>query len=120
MSIIKPRLAVAYHFFNDHDTSGPILERIRSTYDGPLSLAEDHMVWNVTKDNITERLAVVNEHSWNPVQVSPAVAPDPNDRVPYSPEIAAGRYDMDDVVRPIWEEAGRALGREFEYQEMEK
>ena len=78
------------------------------------------MVWNVTKDNITERLAVVNEHSWNPVQVTPALPPDPNDRVPYSPEIAAGRYDMDDVVRPIWEEAGRALGREFIYPEMKK
>lgn len=120
MSIIKPRLAIAYHFYNDHDTAGPILERIRSTYDGPLSLAEDHMVWNVTKDKITERLAVVNEHSWNPPQVTPALPPDPADRVPYSPEIEAGRYNMDDVIRPIWEEAGRALGREFVFPEMEK
>ena len=120
MSIIKPRLAVAYHFYNDHDTQGPILERIRSTYDGPLSLAEDHMVWNVTKEKIVERLAVVNEHSWNPPMVTPALAPDPNDRVPYSPEIEAGRYNMDEVVRPIWDEAGEALGREFVFPEMEK
>jgi ribonuclease Z len=120
MSIIEPRLAVAYHFFKDHDTEGPILERIRSTYDGPLSLAEDHMVWNVTKEKITERMAVVNEHSWNPIQVTPALAPDPADRVPYSPEIEAGRYDMDDVIRPLYEEASKALGRDFEYPEKKK
>jgi ribonuclease Z len=116
MSTIKPRHAIAYHFFKDHDTTGPILERIRKTYDGPLSLAEDHMVWNVTKDKITERVALVNEHTWNPPLVSPAVPPDPNDRVGYSPEIWAGRFDdVDEVIRPIYEEAGQALGREFEY-----
>lgn len=116
MSTIKPRHAIAYHFFKDHDTTGPILERIRTTYDGPLSLAEDHMVWNVTKDKITERVALVNEHTWNPPMASPAVPPDPNDRVGYSPEIWAGRWDeVDEVIRPIYEEAGQALGREFEY-----
>jgi len=116
MSTIKPRHAIAYHFFKDHDTTGPILERIRTTYSGPLSLAEDHMVWNVTKDKITERLALVDEHTWNPPMASPAVPPDPNDRVPYSPEIAAGRFDdVDAVIRPIWEEASKAVGREFKY-----
>jgi ribonuclease Z len=116
MSTIRPRHAIAYHFFKDHDTTGPILERIRKTYDGPLSLAEDHMVWNVTKDKITERVALVNEHTWNPPLVSPAVPPDPNDRVGYSPEIWAGRFDdVDEVIRPIYEEAGEALGREFKY-----
>jgi ribonuclease Z len=115
MSIIKPRHAIAYHFFKDHDTTGPILERIRTTYNGPLSLAEDHMVWNVTKEKITERVAIVDEHTWTPAMASPAVAPDPNDRVPYSPEIEGGKYDMDDVIRPIYEEASKALGREFKY-----
>jgi ribonuclease Z len=115
MSMVKPRHAIAYHFFKDHDTTGPILERIRTTYSGPLSLAEDHMVWNVTKDKITERLALAEEHVWCPPMASPAVAPDPNDRVPYSPEIEAGRLDVDDVIRPIYEEASEALGRKFEY-----
>ena len=116
MSTIKPRMAVAYHFFKDHDTTGPVLERIRKTYDGPLSLAEDLMVWNVTKDKITERVAVVNEHSWNPPQVTAAVPVKAEDRVGYSPEIWAGRWDdVDEVIKPIYKEAGEALGREFEY-----
>jgi ribonuclease Z len=115
MSTIKPRHAVAYHFFKDPDTTGPILERIRKTYSGPLSLAEDLMVWNITKDKITERMAIVNEHSWNPPMASPALPPDPKDRVPYSAEIEAGRFDVHDVLEPIYKEASEALGREFKY-----
>lgn len=117
MSMAQPRHAVAYHFFKDTDTTGPILERIRKTYDGPVSLAEDHMVWNITKDEIRERVALVNEHSWNPPMVTEAVPPDPNDRMDYSPEIIAGKLDVDDVIKPIYEEASKALGREFEYPE---
>ena len=120
MSMVKPRRAVAYHFFKDFDTTGPILERIRTTYDGPLSLSEDFMVWNVTKDKITERLAIVDEHTWGAPMASPAAAPDPKDRVGYSPEIWAGRLDMDDVIKPIYKEAGEALGREFPYPEDEE
>ena len=56
MSIVKPRMAVAYHFFNDPDTAPKVLEGVRSTYDGPLTLAEDYMVWNVDKDDIKVRM----------------------------------------------------------------
>ena len=49
MSIIKPRMALAYHFYNDFDTQPEVMDRLRKTYDGPVSLAVDYMVWNVTK-----------------------------------------------------------------------
>ena len=54
MTQVKPRMAVAYHFFKDFDTAAAVHDRIRKTYDGPLSLAEDFMVWNVTKDSILD------------------------------------------------------------------
>ena len=60
MSLTKPRLAVCYHFQNDHDTAPLVLADIRKTYDGPLDLAQDFMVWNVTKEEIRTRLAVPN------------------------------------------------------------
>ena len=66
MSMVKPKHAVAYHFWKDFDTTGPVLESIRTTYDGPLSLAEDYMVWNVTKDGTRERMMAFDEHSINP------------------------------------------------------
>jgi len=115
MSMTRPRHAVAYHFFKDFDTTGPVLERIRTTYDGPLSLAEDYMVWNVTKNGIRERMAVIDEHTWNPPLAYPAEPVSAEDRVGYSPEILAGKLDMSDVLEPIWKEASDAVGRKFEY-----
>ncbi len=64
MSLTKPRHAVCYHFQNDFDTA-PIVERaIRETYDGPLDLARDFMVWNVSKDGIRTRMGVPNHESY--------------------------------------------------------
>ena len=117
MSAVEPRMAVAYHFWTGiHSTPG-VLERIRTTYDGPLSLAQDYMVWNVTKDDIRVRMAVIDHESWNPPVAYAAEPVSADDRVGYSAEIEAGRWDVDDVIRPIYEEAGEALGREFEYPE---
>jgi len=56
MSEIKPRHAVAYHSMEE---SFPDLRAgIRETYDGPLSMAVDMMVWNITKAAVVERMAV--------------------------------------------------------------
>ena len=125
MSSIKPRHAIAYHFFKDFDTTGDVYERIKKTYDGPLSLAEDFMVWNVTKDEIRERMAVVEEATWSPPLASPANPPNLADReaesqklgwdLGYSDFIAAGKWNVDDVLRPIYTEAGEVVGREFKY-----
>jgi ribonuclease Z len=125
MSAVKPRMAVAYHFFNDFDTGLAVYERIRKTYDGPLSLAEDFMVWNVTKDDIRVRLAVTDENTWAPPLASPAEPPDFADRAPmeeklgvsldFSEFIENGKWDVDDVLRPIYEEASEAMGKEFPY-----
>ena len=125
MSTIKPRHAIAYHFFKDFDTTPDIYERIRKTYDGPLSLAEDFMVWNVTKDDIRVRMAVVEEATWAPPAATPANPPDMADRdalserlnwqVGYSEFIVNGAWDVDDVLRPIYEEASQIVGREFPY-----
>jgi len=115
MSMVKPKHAVAYHFWKDTDTTGPVLESIRTTYDGPLSLAEDYMVWNVTKDGTRERMMAFDEHSINPPLAYPAEPVSAEDRVGYSPEIEAGRLDMRDVLEPIYEQASEALGREFKY-----
>ena len=66
MSTIEPRHAVAYHALLDQGTQQYNLyyDSIRATYDGPLSIASDLMVWNVSKDKITERLAVITRNAW--------------------------------------------------------
>lgn len=130
MSEVKPRMAVAYHFFKDFDTTGQINDRIRTTYDGPLSLAEDFMVWNVTKENIRVRMAAVEEATWSPPLTGkpqpPGGDPDrekyseqsgvPVDALKYSDFIIDGRWKgVDDALRGVYKEASEALGEEFKY-----
>ena len=62
--LIEPRLAVAFHFFNDFDTAPDMERAIRTHYKGPLALAKDMMVFNVTKDSLTTRMAVTSAHVW--------------------------------------------------------
>jgi ribonuclease Z len=64
MSMTEPRRAVCYHFQNDFDTVNVVENAIRKTYDGPLDLAKDFMVWNVTKDEIRTRMSVPNHDSY--------------------------------------------------------
>jgi len=130
MSSIKPRMAVAYHFFKDFDTTASVNDRIRTTYDGPLSLAEDFMVWNITKDDIRVRMAVVEEATWAPPLAGEAMLPGgdsdkqkfskgsgvPVDALSYSDFIIGGRWgDVDPALRGVYKEASEALGREFPY-----
>jgi ribonuclease Z len=110
MSMIKPRMAVAYHFFKDYDTTADINDRIRTTYDGPLSLAEDFMVWNVTKEDVRVRMAVVSEEVWPPPATEKPQPPKPENRIPYSDLISGGRLDIKDVIQPIYDEVNKQYG----------
>jgi ribonuclease Z len=110
MSIIKPRMAVAYHFFKDFDTTAAISDRIRTTYDGPLSLSIDYMVWNITKDEIRVRMAIVDEDVWPPPATEKPQLPDAAQRIPYSDEISGGRLDMKKVLQPTYDEINKQYG----------
>ena len=61
MSTIKPRHAVSYHSFAE--ALEGVSKGIRETYDGPLSVAVDNMVWNITKDKIVERMVVSSDRA---------------------------------------------------------
>jgi ribonuclease Z len=65
MSALQPRQAVAYHFLNEEATRYNLYEAIRETYSGPLSMAADNMVWNITPDGVRERMAVITEEAWS-------------------------------------------------------
>jgi ribonuclease Z len=70
--LTNPKLAVGYHFFNDWDTAPDIRDEIKSTYDGPLVLATDDMVFNITKDYIKTRMMVAAEDVWPPESAAEA------------------------------------------------
>ncbi len=62
MSAVKPRLAIGYHSVQSPENNAAIMDEVRKTYDGPLALARDLMVINVTKEKINVRMAVVDDY----------------------------------------------------------
>jgi len=68
-SMAKPRLAVTFHHFTTVDAVEPILNAVRTTYDGPLLISQDLTVINVTPTQIVSRMAKVEQR---PLVVPPS------------------------------------------------
>ena len=97
MSTIKPRQAIGYHFFNEEDTRFGIYDGVRQTYSGPLSLAADNMVWNITKDKIVERMTVSPDQAWAVPGPKKPPSPVKGPPDPVSDFIKAGMWDVSDA-----------------------
>lgn len=80
----NPRLGVATHFQVNDDTIGPAMEDIRLWYQGPVTIATDLLVINVSKSEIRQRYAQVSDFAWYPIpkiyppaQLAPPKYPSP-------------------------------------------
>jgi ribonuclease Z len=62
MATPEPRLAVGYHTVQSPKNNAAIMDEVFKIHDGPLAIARDLMVINVTKDNIEVRMAVVDDY----------------------------------------------------------
>jgi len=113
MSMTKPRMAVGYHVFNDFDTKPQILSEIRKTYSGPVELAADYMVFNVTKDKIRVRMAAIDEAIWPQPSITKKLAANPKDRVGFSKYIRDGRVVFKDVIKFYYDQTNKMFGTEF-------
>jgi ribonuclease Z len=92
MSTLKPGHAIAYHFFNEEGTRYGIYEGIRETYDGPLSMGTDLMVWNVTREGVKERMAMATEEAWAVPGTAVQPPPERGRPNPMSDFIASGKW----------------------------
>jgi hypothetical protein len=111
MSEIKPRMAVAYHFFNDHNTREGVLKLICGVYDGPLALSVDYMVFNVKKgEDVKVRMAVIDEDIWPLPSITEKKPADPNDRVGFSDFITGGRVSYPEIVEKVYEDTNKTFG----------
>jgi ribonuclease Z len=93
MSTLKPRLAVGYHSVQSPENNAAIMDGVRAVYDGPLAIARDLMVINVTKKTIKVRMATVDEYVLPP-DVTPAYIKAPRtDRKSPSEAVLKGKWD---------------------------
>ncbi|MFC1702297.1 hypothetical protein ACFL1J_06115 [Pseudomonadota bacterium] len=68
------------------------------------------MVWNITKDDIRVRMAVVDEDVWPPQPSEQPQVPDPTLQVGFSDFIVDGKYDMKEVIQPIYDDINKRYG----------
>ena len=80
----NPRLGVATHFQVNADTIGPAMDDIRKFHSGPVAIATDLLVINVSKDRIRQRRAVIDDWAWyaqpkvyDPATLAPSMFPTP-------------------------------------------
>jgi ribonuclease Z len=110
MSMVEPRLAVGYHFYNDFDTEPVVRKGIRETYDGPLALALDYMVFNVTKDDIRIRMSAIDDAVWPSPPTQQRIPPDTGKAIHFSDFSRSGVLPFPEVVQPIFDEINTKYG----------
>jgi ribonuclease Z len=109
MAMTEPRMAVGYHFYNDHDTLPVVLQSVRTTYDGPVTLATDYMVFNVTRENIRVRMAAVDQDIWPLPPTRPKVVRQER-QVSYGEFTKSGEVMMRDVLEQVWSDVNEKYG----------
>lgn len=92
MATLKPRMAVGYHAVQSPENNAAISDGVRKVYDGPLTIARDLMVINVTPDDMVVRMATVDEYVLPPdVTKAYKKAPRSDDKSP-SKAVLAGKW----------------------------
>jgi ribonuclease Z len=122
VAMTEPKHAIAYHFQNDPDTLPEVVSAVRKVYDGPVDFAVDGMTWNVTKDGVRTRVAMLNTQPYPPPSVVERQQEAPGGEKYETPEWILKGYAwetlplMDEVIGGFNEEFGTNL--EFQLKEM--
>jgi ribonuclease Z len=64
------RMSVMWHLVVDHDTVGPAYQEMRGEYNGPVTIAQDLTVFNITRKAVVVRQAEIDPVAWPVVQSS--------------------------------------------------
>jgi ribonuclease Z len=117
MSMTQPKHAVAYHFQNDADTLPEVMEAVREVYDGPVDFAQDFMVWNVTKEGVRTRMAVVNHEAYPTPALQEKVIDAGGDRYVTPDKVLDGwPQEIIETAEKIYEDFNKDHGTEFEFK----
>lgn len=72
---VGARMSVVWHFVVDHDTVGPAYKEVCEQHKGPVTIAQDLTVFNVTPESLVVRQAEINPVAWPVVGKTQIVGP---------------------------------------------
>ena len=78
---------------------------------GPLAMATDYMVFNVTREDIRVRMAAVDEEIW-PTEPTRPPQRDPSAGDTFSEFTQSGKEPMEDLIRQIYSDFNERNGTE--------
>ena len=87
---------------------------MRKTYAGPLALALDYMVFNVTKDDIRVRMSAIDDEIWPSPPTKQKIPPDTGSAINFSDFSKSGVLPFPEVVQPIFDEINGIYGTNVE------
>jgi ribonuclease Z len=58
------RMSVIFHLAVDHETVVSVYHEMREQYAGPVTIAQDLTVFNITKEAIVVRQAIIDPVAW--------------------------------------------------------
>jgi len=100
--LTQPKMAVMYHVWVTEETIPTIFDDLRIPYLGPVTLAQDLTVFNLTPDSIVVRQALVDNAPWPIVPEESADAE--KSEAPVLPEwLEAEAIDVEEAVKEILE-----------------
>jgi ribonuclease Z len=101
--LTQPTMAVMYHTWVTEETISPLFDELRIPYLGPVTLAQDLTVFNITPDSIVVRQALVDYAPW-PVIPQESSHAEKSDDVPVLPQwLLDQAIDVDDALQQILE-----------------
>ena len=101
--LTQPKMAVMYHVWVTDETIPTIFDDLRIPYLGPVTLAQDFTVFNITPDSIVVRQALVNDAPW-PIIPEESSHGEKSDDPPVLPEwLEDQAIDVDEAIKEILE-----------------
>jgi len=103
--LTQPKMAVMYHTWVTEETIPSLFDDLRIPYLGPVTLAQDFTVFNITPDSIVVRQALVDDAPWPIVPEESAHAE--KSEAPVLPQwLLDQTIDIEEKIKAIKEKRG--------------
>ncbi len=101
--LTQPKMAVMYHTWVTDETITPLFDDLRIPYLGPVTLAQDFTVFNITPNSMVIRQALVNDAPW-PIIPEESGHAEKSEDPPGLPEwLVDQRIDVEEALAEILE-----------------